>query len=544
MMSTMDLLNDPPTTPSFELVSQLDSPLASSNPPHNDPVTVLPPEILSQIFYFVKGELQETSHYFECSGLVPGWTSLSAVCQHWRNAALQSPRLWNTIDFKFPKHAEEWLARSKLAPLEINARLPLSSQTSKSTLKTALSDSTRISALNLAFDDTFYASDVLPPAISSTAAPSLERMRLALLDQNSISSKILPVWHDMPLLCTLHLYDVRVPSQRIHPLPCLTELIFSSSSWKYNAPISWLVCLLNSTPALEVLEVYSLSRQVPSDLTPSMRVSLPRLTSLRLKSTNLVGLEVYHWIDFPGTTHVSHRVDSIEAQPDLPNSVACLQMACSRISVDPNAPLIHEIRVSSLVDGSIQVQLFPSNADHPDLHLVLPLTSNDIALQLLFSLPFQHADTLVLEHLGHAGFNDDWKPLFTSLTHLTSLELSACGELVLQHMLKAPETTEIPMPLLETLTLVGCVLNLPHFCDALIRFIDEREEHHLPLNRLVILKCDVSSEVIEDLQEHIDVECDNVEIAPPLEEDRDRQDAGDHEHESSFIYIRSPYVRI
>ncbi|KAJ8456541.1 hypothetical protein ONZ45_g18679 [Pleurotus djamor] len=223
-------------------------------------------------------------------------------------------------------------------------------------------------------------------------------------------------------------------------------------------------------------------------------------------------------------------------------------MACSRISVDPNAPLIHEIRVSSLVDGNIQVRLFPSNADHPnldpDLHLVLPRTSNDIALQLLFSLPFHHTDTLVLEHLGHAGFNDDWKPLFTSLTHLTSLELSACGELVLQHMLKAPETTEIPMPLLETLTLVGCVLNLTHFCDALIRFIDEREEHHLPLNRLVLLKCDVSSEVIEDLQEHIDVECDNVEIAPPLEEDSDRQDTGDHEHESSFIYIQSPYVRI
>ena len=53
---------------------------------------------------------------------MPGWVSISYVCRHWRNVALNCPILWSNLFLTSPRWTEVLLSRSKHAPLRIHVK--------------------------------------------------------------------------------------------------------------------------------------------------------------------------------------------------------------------------------------------------------------------------------------------------------------------------------------------------------------------------------------------------------------------------------------
>ncbi|TFK67127.1 hypothetical protein BDN72DRAFT_843438 [Pluteus cervinus] len=87
------------------------------------PVYRLPPEILTRIFSFVRHVPKPAFYSNRATPLE--WVDVTRVSQHWRNVAIGSPTLWSHISSTYPKRlAEEFLQRSKAAPLSIDMRGP------------------------------------------------------------------------------------------------------------------------------------------------------------------------------------------------------------------------------------------------------------------------------------------------------------------------------------------------------------------------------------------------------------------------------------
>jgi hypothetical protein len=79
----------------------------------HEPISSLPTEIIAAIFLLVR---------------VPGWSDfrVAHVCRRWREIALNHPLLWSHFDFTTvsPTGATEILARARMAPLYLEAKVP------------------------------------------------------------------------------------------------------------------------------------------------------------------------------------------------------------------------------------------------------------------------------------------------------------------------------------------------------------------------------------------------------------------------------------
>jgi hypothetical protein len=97
--------------------------LRTMNPQH---ITCrIPVETLSVIFSFLIQTLkigEEEKPPWMLMRKKRRWYSFSQVCRHWRQIALDDPRLWSTIDFDHTS-ALCMLERSKDAPLHLSVRL-------------------------------------------------------------------------------------------------------------------------------------------------------------------------------------------------------------------------------------------------------------------------------------------------------------------------------------------------------------------------------------------------------------------------------------
>lgn len=80
------------------------------------PVARIPPELLSEIFLcFRDSSTRPSREYVQKMS----WISITHVCARWRNVALADPRLWNTINLRFPDLADYFLNYSGMLPLRV-----------------------------------------------------------------------------------------------------------------------------------------------------------------------------------------------------------------------------------------------------------------------------------------------------------------------------------------------------------------------------------------------------------------------------------------
>ncbi|KAJ6591565.1 hypothetical protein DFH09DRAFT_1358138 [Mycena vulgaris] len=102
------------------------------------PVGRLPPEILSRVFVFCSDPdslmwVKEVSH----------------ISRHWRAVALACPTLWTFPVFSQPKWADEFLKRSKMAPLTVKADLTYMTPRMVNTVHSSLIHISRIGELDV-----------------------------------------------------------------------------------------------------------------------------------------------------------------------------------------------------------------------------------------------------------------------------------------------------------------------------------------------------------------------------------------------------------
>ncbi|KAI0718112.1 hypothetical protein C8Q72DRAFT_153898 [Fomitopsis betulina] len=86
------------------------------------PISILPPELLSNIFLDVAGRGSADPALWDPEA-VDYWIHVTHVCTSWREVALQCTLLWSYLDLPIPSRIlEELLARSRDAPLSIKLR--------------------------------------------------------------------------------------------------------------------------------------------------------------------------------------------------------------------------------------------------------------------------------------------------------------------------------------------------------------------------------------------------------------------------------------
>ena len=85
------------------------------------PIARLPPELLSAIFLENLHDWQRKM--FVRHPRTPPWVVVSHVCRHWRDVSLNCAELWTHISLISRKWADEFLKRSKAAPLTVRVEL-------------------------------------------------------------------------------------------------------------------------------------------------------------------------------------------------------------------------------------------------------------------------------------------------------------------------------------------------------------------------------------------------------------------------------------
>ena len=276
------------------------------------PISLLPPEVLARVFYFLSLEQRPCTRKQNL-----GWIRVTHVCRLWRQVALGDSSLWARISGKLtnPKWISEMLARARNTPLDITINLGgASSSSSPEKLLTMFTPHlfhTRV--LRLHFQSKLHSASFQD--ICNQEAPTLEHFDLDshyfLITFRELGGKKLFKGH-APRLRTFSLFQVFIPWSLI-PRGQLTRLDVSfinevSTDAPPNGDLNQLIDLLVNCPELEVLVLRCSLPSRLSQFPHGRTIHLPRLSHL----------------DFVGS---SSRVMNLFKMLKLPSSVA-LYLQC------------------------------------------------------------------------------------------------------------------------------------------------------------------------------------------------------------------------
>ncbi|TFK66696.1 hypothetical protein BDN72DRAFT_131657 [Pluteus cervinus] len=346
------------------------------------PIYRLPPEILSRIFSFAQHVPKRQSEEYRNSTYLK-WLVVTGVSQHWRDVALESPGLWSHISMSYSTHViEEWLRRSKAAPLSVITHEGPSSPQEAHLITTSLF---RIRELELAVNTTLWNS--LWSNLSSPA-PLLESLRVTI-PYNLYRSRPFPIISDSTFagmtprlrrleligcsvdinssilrnLTDLELSDLfqEIPATDIltavRRLPGLTSLTLSHCVLSNNAPVSSNLGAI-SLPYLKSLVIRG--RSFVRDLDILSHLSFPKSATLLFSScTPTQGAAALS--DFFG---INHAARSQGSSPSLQSNV-CLQLWPSVFMLQIYAECAEPAHVTKFLDlelsGHWEHALEPSN---------------------------------------------------------------------------------------------------------------------------------------------------------------------------------------
>ena len=264
------------------------------------PISVLPPEILARVFHFLAlggGPFGGRRNL--------GWISVTHVCRHWRQVALDNSSLWANI-WTTPKNTQwisEMLARSKNAPLDIvfNA----DAKSIREALLMIIPHISRTRKLHLYNLSTRQSDGVRE--IYSCEAPALEHFVFtAEADSPNIfrdlNVNILFKGH-FPRLRTFSISQIVIPWSLV-PRGQLTQLEIICRTNAVDPPgdVNELIDLLDHCPSLEIL---TLDSSLPFQLTGfshGRTIHLPHLSRLRLRGSISCITNMLKMLKLPSST--------------------------------------------------------------------------------------------------------------------------------------------------------------------------------------------------------------------------------------------------
>ncbi|KAI0289297.1 hypothetical protein BC826DRAFT_1107155 [Russula brevipes] len=257
------------------------------------PISILPPEVLARIFHLVALAMSSRPK----TEIFLRWISVTHVCRHWRQVALDDSSLWARISGRLakPTWISETLARARNAPLAINLFVAPNAETmSMFTAHFAHTHEFRLRGLVAPHNDDNIRE------ICGLEAPSLKHFELAADIDSPFTFLRAPFFNGMaPNLRTFSLSQIRVPWSSI-PRGQLSQLkltLFGRSTTDRPSfsDSKSVIDLLINCPVLEILVLESC---LPQSITPPSHVQaihLPRLSHLSLRGAssrvaNLLGI--------------------------------------------------------------------------------------------------------------------------------------------------------------------------------------------------------------------------------------------------------------
>ncbi|KAI0284062.1 hypothetical protein BC826DRAFT_170884 [Russula brevipes] len=242
------------------------------------PISVLPPEVLARIFHLVAGSPWQKQESLR-------WISVTHVCRHWRQVALDDSSLWAKISGRMasPTWISEMLARARNAPLAIDL------------LDKPDAETLAMFTAHFAHTHEFRLRDLVNPhlddsirEICSLEAPALEHFELGARFFSPITSLREPFFNGMaPKLRTFSLSEIYVPWSFI-PRGQLSQLKITVTGGELIADAKGplfgdsksLIDLLINCPLLKILVLESCLPQSITRPSHVQAIHLPRLTSV------------------------------------------------------------------------------------------------------------------------------------------------------------------------------------------------------------------------------------------------------------------------
>lgn len=447
------------------------------------------------------------------------WLNVAGVSRRWRQIALDTPQLWDTLDLTSTASATAMLERSKGAPLRLRCRRPFEYSPHNSIGEAIIHQFPRIQEFCISgaarnVKQLFQSFS----SVEYVSLPVLQTLRMSCyLDLLSLPRPI--VSSHMPGLRLIELLNFTLDSP-LPPLPRLVRLHLSLQS-DSNAG-SWEVLLhtLRNTPNLEDLSLSYVASGSP-DPSAAMNVELSFLRTLRITSKDLVSSSIFDYLKFPSSTKVTSicAASAITSIPNLPG----LQHLFSQLCQD-DAPAIREVRVHSggVPPRYLSIAAYSANTA-PVRDIVLNCydpTSHlaEICVQLCSALPRQHLETLRLDGLEGLP-RSAWSQLLQNMDAITRVEASYIASPFIRALSRSKTTNEAPpLPKLKTLVLSYCELEDPCFdtgCGEMIptltNVLQEREELGMVIQDLNLQQCQIGAKKVAELKAHTKVHWDGTE---------------------------------
>ncbi|KAG9218657.1 hypothetical protein PLEOSDRAFT_1112410 [Pleurotus ostreatus PC15] len=449
------------------------------------------------------------------------WLNVAGVSRQWREVALDTPQLWDTLDLTSVASATAMLERSKGAPLCVRCCRPFEYPLHESVGKAVIYQFPRIQEFNISgatqdmiqlfqnFSSTEYAS--LPVLQTLRMSSKLDCSGLLSLPHPLVSSHI-------PALRLIELHNLKLDSP-LPPLPRLVRLHMSSQS-DGNA-ISWEVLLhsLYNTPNIEDLAISYVASGSPDPAT-AMSVELSSLRTLSIKSKDLASSAIFDYLKCPSSTKVTFSVSAcvITTIPSLSGLRHLFFQLCQ-----DDAPAIREVRVHSggAPPRYLSIAAYSANATpvrdimfdcyEPTTHLA------EICEQLCSTLPREHLETLRLDGLEGLP-QPTWSRLLQNMDAITRVEVSNIASPFIRALSKSKSAVATtPLPKLKTLVLRYCEFEDPCFnpgcgemIPTLMDVLQERKGFGMVIQELKLQRCQIGAKKVADLGVHTKVHWDHA----------------------------------
>jgi hypothetical protein len=359
------------------------------------PISVLPPEVLARIFHLVA--LAESSQP-EMGSL--RWISVTHVCRHWRQVALDDSSLWARISGSDGNTAwiSETLARARNAPLAIDL------------FETPNAETLAMFIAHFAHTHEFRLRGLVAPhfddiqEICSLEAPALEHFELGADIDSPVTFLRAPFFNGMaPKLRTFSLSQICVPWSFI-PRGQLSQLKITLIG---KEPIAdgpsfgdskSLVDLLINCPVLEILVLESCLPQSITRPSHVQAIHLPRLSHLSLHGSSSRVANLLEILKLPPSTTLRMRCTSENTATN--NDHRLLPLVSAHFH-DPASIEIKSFRVTANHTGHLitftAYTYLPTLTTHPSYVFEGDLNGG-AALALSFRAPFE-ADVDILSQV-------------------------------------------------------------------------------------------------------------------------------------------------
>ncbi|KAF9257087.1 hypothetical protein L218DRAFT_1081097 [Marasmius fiardii PR-910] len=523
------------------------------------PICQLPTEILGFIFTCYIDSYLNENHVYRTTFAPRGrhWVDILLVCHLWCTTAYNTPSMWSTPDFRFPKLARSMLKRSGNTPLNIiwDFHPTLLRSEHRRLLMKALASLPRIASLHLNLfspdirnifgESSMEMTDEPAPLLHSLVIDCTEVVRPVIISEDFLGG-------GAPRLTRLELGGCLLESWTTPLFTNLTHLTIRSMPITKRPSTKVIFEALRKAHNLEVLELEYCVSPIPASLPPNATASFPRLRMLFLSMTDDTCYILLKPMLFPATTSIHLECYTLAFDwhhiPLIPCISALLSPASE--SVDhPRAIKSLMLDSSGFHDGMVLKVWNHSDSETPHLWFemngISPSHTQHFTQRMLGLGPLNHLESLRIFSAEPISPNIIIEKLRNSnrLREVYLLQAASFGFVKLLSRgvslsfsdvkkgkdkdnnsgglkkldAKATLITQYPalFPSLKTIGLVNVDFRAPSndLLGPLLAALRLRANSGLPVERLVLEGCiRLYSSDVKRIEEEVEVEWDGLEL--------------------------------